>query len=177
MSKKLLFCCAGMVMNVFLGLYPTQAGAVEHDKQTPLPARSIPGITAEDSFPNGCVDCHINYKDKNMDTRFSTLMKQWTVKVEPKLLGKAQASAPKDMALKGRHPKGVDAFDDIPANCMFCHRKGSKTAPPFAEMIHNIHLTGGQDNHFLTIFQGECTHCHKLDLSTGRWTMPSAREK
>jgi len=29
----------------------------------------------------------------------------------------------------------------------------------------------------MTLFQGECTHCHKLDAMTGKWSMPSGPEK
>jgi len=51
-----------------------------------------------------------------------------------------------------------------------------KKAPPFAPLVRVIHLTGGAENHFMTIFQGECTHCHKLDVQTGAWSVPSGPE-
>lgn len=143
----------------------------------PPPARKIPGITAEDRFPNGCVDCHLNYVDRKMDTRFGTLLKAWGEKVDPKLLAKAQAAAPEGLTLKGRHPSALGSLAGVPGKCLACHGKASKTAPPFAGMIHAIHLTGGESNPFLTVFQGECTHCHKMDLATGRWRLPSAPEK
>jgi len=44
------------------------------------PARNIPGLTAEDKFPNGCVDCHIKMPDINQDERISTLMSKWIKK-------------------------------------------------------------------------------------------------
>jgi len=44
-------------------------------------------------------------------------------------------------------------------------------------MLHALHLTGGKDNHFLTIFQGGCTNCHKFDAASARWTVPSGPEK
>jgi hypothetical protein len=158
---------------------PLAAAALAQDQGMPAPppARKIPGITATDAHPRACVDCHINYVEMKLDTRFSTLMHQWTEKVEPRLLAKARASAPGGMVLKGKHPEVTGVLESIPAKCLDCHTKGSRTSPPFAELMHGIHLTGGEDNHFLTVFQGECTHCHKLDLSTGRWTMPSAPEK
>ena len=143
----------------------------------PPPARKIPGITAKDEYPNGCVDCHINYVEMKRDTRFSTLMNLWSGKVGSKLLAKAEASAPQGMTLKGKHPKAGGVLKDIPAKCLPCHGKSSKTSPPFGELIHVIHLTGGGENQFLTMFQGECTHCHKLNPKTGHWTMPSAPEK
>jgi hypothetical protein len=44
-------------------------------------------------------------------------------------------------------------------------------------MVHLIHLTGGQENHYIAIFQGECTHCHKFNPNTGKWFLPSGTEK
>jgi len=149
----------------------------EKSMPAPPPARKIPGINAEDRFPGGCVDCHLNYTDMKMDTRISTLMKQWTTAVDPKLLAKAQATAPSGMTLKGKHPNVDASLKDIPSGCLKCHAKGSKTAPPFSRMLHAFHLSGGEENHFMTMFQGECTHCHKIDVSTGEWSMRSGPEK
>lgn len=154
--------------------------AVGQDKpkpaQTAPPARKIPGITTEDAFPRACVDCHTNHPEMNLDARISSLMKGWNDKVEPALLAKAQAAAPTGVTLKGKHPVAAFALKNIPAGCLTCHSKKSTLAPPFAQMLHRIHLTGGEENHFLTAYQGECTHCHKLNVSTGLWSMPSAPE-
>ncbi len=143
----------------------------------PPPAREIPGITAKDAFPGGCVDCHIYWKDMDLDTRFSTHMKQWSEKVDPKLLARVQPFAPEGLTLKGKHPAATASLKDIPAACLKCHSKTSKMAPPFGRMLHGIHLGGGKESPYLTFFQGECTHCHKLDLKTGTWSMPSGPEK
>ena len=143
----------------------------------PPPARKIPAITSEDRFPGACVDCHLNYTDMNMDTRLSTLMQAWYKEVDPRLLDKIRSSVPQGLELKGKHPEAEAALKDIPKGCLKCHYKNSKKAPPFAGMLHKIHLTGGEENHFLTLFQGECTHCHKLDLATGQWSIPSGAEK
>jgi hypothetical protein len=74
--------------------------------------------------------------------------------------------------LPKKHPS-VNA-KDIPASCMKCHAKTSKIA--FAPIMHRKHL-GADTSEFLVKFDGECTHCHKLDRKTGLWTMPSAAEK
>lgn len=174
MIGKLLSCAA--VLGLSLAILPAQAQPPGPGAPELPPARKIPGITVEDPFPNACTDCHLNYVEQNLDVRFSTLLGHWSHEVEPKLLAKAQASAPEGVKLRGRHPEGADAVDDVPGACLECHGRDSKRAPPFAVMIHNIHLTGGQENHFLTLFQGECTYCHKLDLSTGAWSMPSGAE-
>jgi hypothetical protein len=141
------------------------------------PARKIPGLTADDKFPLGCVDCHINMPDINKDERISTLMSKWNKKVESKLFVKAQAVAPAGVTLKGIHPMVPASVKNIPNSCSACHSKTSKTAPPLANLLHIIHLSGGEENHFLTIFQGECTYCHKMDPKTGTWSIPSGPEK
>jgi hypothetical protein len=158
-----------LVAIMLLGLAgPTQAA--------PKPARSIPGINAADPYPHGCVDCHV--KMPAMDARLSTRMQQWMAgKVDAALLLTVQGSAPAGLKLKGKHPDATDALDDVPAACADCHSQGSKKAPPLAGMVHRIHLLGGEKNHFMTEFQGECTYCHKLDAATGAWSVPSGPEK
>lgn len=167
----------GIIIFVTNLCFHTYGQELEKPEQKLPPARKIPGITTQDPFPGACVDCHINYTNMNLDTKFSSLMKIWRVKVDSALLQKAQDAAPAGMILKGKHPAKPDSFNNIPGECLTCHSKFSKTAPPFARLIHKIHLTGGEQNHFLTIFQGECTYCHKLNLTSGNWTIPSGAEK
>ena len=138
--------------------------------------RPIPGITAEDPFPRGCVDCHVNMPDRKMDARFSTLMKQWENAVDPALLARVQPFAPSGVVLKGKHPKSNVASADIPTSCIGCHAAQRKAAPSFDRMIHGLHLTGGDKNHFLTEFQGQCTYCHKLDTARGAWSLGHGKE-
>jgi len=165
---------------LLVGLGAGLAGVVRAEEpkppgaEAPPPARAIPGLNTEDRFRGGCVDCHVALP--TMDVRLSTLMAQWGEQVRPALLAKAQAAAPAGLALKGKHPGAPGALKQIPGSCLPCHGKTSKTAPPFAQMIHLIHLAG-EPNHFLAEFQGECTHCHKLDLASGHWSMPSGPEK
>lgn len=151
-----------------------QANASEPEA-TPKP-RDIPGITTDDMFPSGCVNCHLNFADRNMDTRISTSLGKWAEKVEPKLLAKAQAATPKGITLTGKHPSAEDSLTNIPRACIECHKSMSQSAPSFSQMVHLIHLTGGQENHYITLFKGECTHCHKLNKNTGEWSLPSGRE-
>jgi hypothetical protein len=138
--------------------------------------RPIPGITAEDPFPRGCVDCHVNMPDRKMDARFSTLMKQWESAVDPALLARVQPFAPSGVVLKGKHPKFNVAAADIPTSCISCHAAQRKAAPAFDRMIHGLHLTGGEKNHFLVEFQGQCTYCHKLDAASGAWSLGHGKE-
>lgn len=142
------------------------------------PARQVPGVNAADAFPNGCVDCHINLPDMQVDARFGTLMARLAAGVDPALLAKAQAASPEGLTLKGKHPVlPAGLLKNVPNGCLTCHGKTSKTAPSFVRLLHTLHLSGGQDNPFMTIYQAECTHCHKLDLKTGVWSIPSGPEK
>jgi cytochrome c553 len=142
-------------------------------------ARKIPGINAPDAFPGGCVDCHVaNPGGKPADARLSAHLAAWTAgKVDPALLATAQAAAPAGLKLKGKHPDATDALEDIPAACADCHSEDSKKAPPLDRMVHRIHLVGGDKNHYITEFQGDCTNCHKFDAAKGTWSMPSGPEK
>lgn len=143
--------------------------------QTPAP-RQIPGITAKDTFPNGCVDCHVVVKDGDM--RISVLMAKWTSAAPAPLVAKAKAASADASKIKGKHPAMSNVKANTPQTCLAgCHKKGSTIAPPFAQLMHAIHLVGGAQNHFLTAFQGECTHCHKLDQKTGTWKVASGPEK
>ncbi len=136
---------------------------------------SIPGITSTDPFPMACVSCHVVLPD-GTDVRISTLVERWTVEVDPTLLAQARSSAPTGLVLTGRHPEVADALVDIPAGCLSCHGRTAELAPPFARLVHRIHFTGGSGNHFLTMFQGTCTYCHKLDEETGAWSIPGGPE-
>ena len=136
------------------------------------------GLAAVDPYPNGCVSCHVVDKETGKDHRLSTQLKEWTAgKVEPGLLAKSKATAPAGVTLKGKHPAAEDSLEDIPAACLDCHDAGSKKAPPFARLLHLAHLTGGPKNVYVTTFKGDCSNCHKLNVQTGEWTLPSGPEK
>jgi hypothetical protein len=178
MKESMMRCF--LLLTVFiavpLALFPNVVMAENDQKQLP-PVRRIPGLTIEDKFPNGCVDCHINMPDIKQDERISTLMSKWSKNLEAKLLKKAQAVSPAGVTLKGIHPPAAESLKNIPAACITCHSNKTGTAPPLAALLHVIHLTGGDDNHFLTIFQGECTYCHKMNVTTGGWMVPNGPEK
>lgn len=135
------------------------------------------GRAAGDPFPKGCVSCHTVDKAKGTDRRLSVALGQWTAgKIGTGLLAQAKASMPAGVALKGKHPSAADSLEDIPNACLDCHDSGSKKAPPFSQLLHLVHLTGGANNAFVTTFKGDCTHCHKLEAKTGTWSMPSGAE-
>jgi len=152
-------------------------GFPQGDPQAQAPLRQIPGVTAPDQFPRGCVDCHVNRPDLKLDVRISTLMKQWQDTVTPDLLAKVRGFTPAGISLKGKHPKFDATVADIPKSCLTCHSRTSTWAPPFVRLLHGLHLVGGAQNHFLAMFQGECTHCHKLNSATGAWSLGGGTEK
>lgn len=139
--------------------------------------RQVPGLTAKDLYPNGCVDCHLAGKDADM--RMSSLMAKWVTAVPEPLLAKARAASPAALAskIKGKHPVMPNVKANTPQTCLGCHKKGSTIAPPFAQLMHTVHLVGGAQNKFMTTNSGECTHCHKLDQKTGTWKIATAPEK
>jgi hypothetical protein len=148
-----------------------------HERREDRPGPAGAAAAAPDPFPRACVDCHLEYVERRMDVRLSTLMAGWREKVDPKLLAKARAAAPAGAKLEGRHPPVPGALASIPAGCLGCHGEKSTRAPPFARLMHAVHLTGGPENHFIETFQGRCTHCHKLDAATGAVVVPSGPEK
>jgi len=154
------------------------AGAASQEPGAAPAPRQIPGVTAPDQFPRGCVDCHVNRPDLGMDVRLSTLIRQWQAEVAPEFLARVRTFSPAGMPLEGKHPEvgGDVARVAIPTTCLQCHSRTSKLAPPFSQLLHGLHLTGAE-NHFLSMFQGECTHCHKLDTATGLWSVGSGTEE
>lgn len=169
-----LVCTLTFIMTVFS---PLLAAAPAGEPESPSPLRQIPGLTAPDGFPRGCVDCHVVLPERNMDVRISTLMRRWQTEVEPALLERVRAFSPAGMRLKGRHPELEAATADIPGTCLDCHSPTSKSAPPFARLLHGLHLVGGESNHFITQFQGDCTYCHKLNAATGEWSLGGGSEE
>ncbi len=145
--------------------------------EEPLPpVAEIPGLTVEDRFPRGCVDCHINLPELGQDERLSSIMAHWVEQVPPELLEKAANVADSGASLKGRHPLPTGMFRSVPETCLDCHEKGPGAVVPLVPLIHRIHLSDREENHFMTIFQGHCTHCHKFDPGTGVVSVPSAPE-
>jgi len=160
------------VLAVTMSLVPASSAA----QQAPArPARAIPGITTADSFPQACVSCHV-VLPSGMDVRLSTLVQQWMEGADSSLLAMAQSVAPPDAVLTGRHPRTSASLRNIPTGCLSCHGESGTSGVPFGKLMHRIHLTGGPQSIYLTAFQGECTYCHKLDLATGAWSIPSGPE-
>ncbi|HWJ06524.1 MAG TPA: hypothetical protein VNS57_12165 [Steroidobacteraceae bacterium] len=140
------------------------------------PVQAATATAVADPYPNACVSCHVVGKDK-VDRRVGTMLKAWTAgKVDADLLVKTKAAMPAGVSVKGKHPSADDSLEDVPSLCLDCHTPDSKKAPPFARLMHLVHLTGAK-NEFLTTHKGDCATCHKLDAKTGTWSLPSAAEQ
>lgn len=127
-------------------------------------------------YARACVSCHTFDPETKEDTRIGKRLEAWKEGVEPRILALAQAATPAGVKLTGKHPSIGKALESIPKACLDCHAKPSERAPAFAPLMHAIHLLGGADNGFMTVFQGECTHCHKLDPKTRSFSVPSGPE-
>lgn len=167
-----------VVLGLALSPDPAQPQSVKGDGAASQLPREVPGITVPDAFPQGCVDCHLRYPEQALDVRFSTLLSGWAREVEPGLMEMARSASRPGVTLVGRHPE-VDAevLSRIPRSCISCHTRRVDEAPDFPSLTHLIHLRGGGQNPFLSVFGAECTHCHKMDPDRGTWTVPSAAEK
>jgi len=151
---------------------PGVARAQEPPLQAP---RAIPGINAPDPFPQACVSCHVILPD-GRDVRISTLLQGWVAGADSALLSMARSAAPSGVAVTGKHPPVGPMIASVPADCLTCHGRDATQAPPFGRLLHLVHLTGASGSLFLSLFQGECTLCHKLDPASGSWSIPSAPE-
>ena len=133
-------------------------GLVTFSQEGEVVVPEIPGITVEDVEVSGCVDCHRQVDDER-DYRLSTSLKQ--------------------LAEEGKHPDVSAMASTIPEDCVICHSEqmaeGMGT-DPLGPMMHKIHLVGGADNHFITGYEGQCTHCHALDKEIGGFSIKSGEE-
>jgi hypothetical protein len=153
----------------------TQATRLGVKPEPALP--DLPGLTTPDRTPNACVDCHANHPEMKRDFRLTTTLASWRDKADSTIVAKARATAPQPEKILGRHPD-IEAFvKTIPDGCLPCHNRESRLAPPLGKLLHEIHLVGGKENHFLTVTNGTCTSCHKLDQKTGEWHLGSGEEK
>jgi hypothetical protein len=103
-------------------------------------------VTADD-YPQGCVDCHTTGPNQP-DLTLKTLLSQ---------IG--------HMSIK--------KVKKVPVGCGGCHAAGEGEEDTFAEMMHEIHYDVPKANVFTTRFDGDCLHCHALDLDTGDATVKS----
>ena len=100
----------------------------------------LPGITAKDEYPLGCVDCH---KNEGRDRTVASV------------LGKA-----KD------HPNVAKLVKTVPTDCTMCHKAGTKV-PELNLVIHTVHFRELATNPFVTSYGGVCLTCHAYSVTGG----------
>ncbi|MGI6037523.1 MAG: hypothetical protein ACOYD6_04770 [Limnochordia bacterium] len=122
--------------------------------RSPVTMEGLPGITDADPYPDGCVDCH--RKGDARDSRLSTIIAR--------------------LAEEGRHPDVAErtSTEVLPDSCAPCH--GPDASLPLAVFSHRDHYQG-DDNVFITRYEGECLHCHSLDREKGMIEIKSGQEK
>ena len=163
MRKKIMRLVVVVSLILAVG---SMVAAFSQGKEAEMP--SIPGITVEDTRPDGCVDCH--RQDGSERSSLKLLIKEWTKEVSSELLEKAQAAAPAGVELKGKHADTVAMTNTVPKDCLTCHSKQSAKiigAPELGRLMHLTHLVGGEENEFITEYEGQCVHCHILNKETG----------
>jgi mono/diheme cytochrome c family protein len=178
MRKSLILLTAILVVGVGV--------VVLTQPKFPVP-ESIPGITAADPAPNGCVDCHTSDKAGEKLAKITVLLDEWNKNGAP-----AQVKAAAQLALKsvggdptkitGKHPvagapyKGQNIPGEPGKVCLLCHKAGAvgvSNAPPLDALLYLLKygdfdgkdkfVTPAKKNEFVTKFGGWCTACHALD--------------
>lgn len=150
----------GLVLAAMLAI---GSGIAVYTQEEDVPA--IPGVTAEDTHPNGCVDCH-RKAGEDQDYRLSTAIAEWASEGAPEELIEWSEAAWPNASLSGQHPgvSGFVASQTLPDSCYNCHGEGS--GMPLKPLLHTVHFAGGGDNHFVSGYDGRCLHCHAMNTDT-----------
>ena len=107
----------------------------------------LPGITVEDTHPNGCIDCHKETDDG--DYRLSTSLKE----------------------LSG-HPDISMIVKTLPNDCAMCH-KPKAPAGALNTITHQFHYENPGENNFIKDYAGACLSCHALNTESGEMSVKS----
>ncbi len=102
----------------------------------------LPGITAKDEHPNGCVSCHVN-AGADKDYRLTV-----------------------ELAGVKNHPKIDKLVNVVPGDCLKCHKEGAK-AGALGFVAHRNHYRNPKENVFIKVYQGACLNCHTVNPETG----------
>ncbi len=107
--------------------------------------RSLPGVTVTDKYPNGCVDCHKAFSDKDY---------------RPKMgLDKIDGHSEMDAIAR-----------NLPRDCMKCHKADSSIGY-LGDIAHRDHYRKPSKNVFIIVYEGDCLNCHGIDHESGRTTL------
>ncbi|MBO8169221.1 MAG: hypothetical protein H0Z35_08565 [Thermoanaerobacteraceae bacterium] len=89
---------------------------------------------SSDEKAEGCVSCHIKVSEE----------KDYTLTAEMAAMNK-----------EFNHPQ---LEVEGPQDCLTCHQDGDNSLD---KVLHKAHLTG-EENHFVSNYDGSCVHCHTL---------------
>lgn len=182
-----------LALTVGLTLIGAFAGADDLPRaQNSTATTLIPGITAADSTPRGCVDCHRPPSASSDDTRLSTRIINWSqAGASDEMMTAARAAWPSSR-LTGQHPYGSEMLSlpnctschpgrtpEQPTTCLFCHDE--TTERPLGPLVHTIHYSlnpevSGTAPEFLTVYGGFCTLCHAHEETTGHMRLKRGAE-
>ncbi len=143
----------------------------------PVPDK-IPGVTAADPAPRGCVDCHTKDKADDPLAKLSVLMDAYnkrgapaSVKAAAQVAIKAAGGDP--AKITGKHPTGGAMFkgQDLPKACLQCHSGDGKSIPRLDAMLYLLKYADFKDGKFVTPattdfvkkLGGWCTACHTFE--------------
>ena len=106
---------------------------------------SLPGVTVTDKHPNGCVDCHKAFGDKDYRLKMG--------------LAKIEGHTEMDTIVK-----------NLPQDCMKCHKADSSTGY-LGDIAHRDHYGNPSKNVFIIVYKGDCLNCHGIDPESGKTTL------
>jgi hypothetical protein len=108
----------------------------------------VPGVTAKDPFPQGCVSCHVKLPD-GRDVRLNNAIK----------------------LVKG-HPDIAKIVAVVPTDCKKCHFAGGEKG--LEKILHKMHYGKQEKSIYVQEFGEGCLNCHTVALKTGKMTVKSA---
>ncbi len=78
------------------------------------------------------------------------------------------------LAVESKNVKGHPAVPETALfeDCLKCHKSGKLA---FGPILHKVHYHEGENHFTAERYAGKCTHCHKLDLTTGAVTVVYAK--
>jgi hypothetical protein len=126
-TGAIAFVCIGAALMVFVAADVPSAA-------------ELPGLTAADKLPKGCVDCHSN-QGEGKDYRLNVSLKQ----------------------VKG-HPDIASIVKTVPTDCAMCHKEGTPKA--LSTALHKSHYEKLAESSFVKFYSGECLNCHTLNTTT-----------
>jgi hypothetical protein len=135
---------------IFSGCRQNKATDIKAGKEIAPEAETNASLFAaivEDTYPNGCVDCHKKVSDEK-DYRLNVLL-----------------------AKEGKHPDITEIVNSIPDDCMNCHTEGSENS--IGNIAHRKHYENPEENTFISEYQGSCFNCHSMDIEEGKVVVKS----